>query len=104
MRKPGSVITKDTNADEPLGFDWTAWLAELGVGTIIMTSTWTITGPDSALTSHNPSIVAPANLKTQAYLSGGTLNATYTVVNRITTNNSPAVTEDESFTVLIVNN
>lgn len=103
MREPGSLIMKDANADEPLGFDWSAWLTELGAGTIIMSSTWIVSGPDAVLTTHNPTIVAPDNLKTQVYLSGGTLNAKYTITNRITTNNTPSVTDDRSFRVLVQN-
>lgn len=102
MRKPGSLIMKDPSSDEPQGFDWTAWLAELGVGVAISTSTWTISGSDAALTKHDESIVA-AGLKTQAYFAAGTLGKKYTIVNHVVTNSSPAVTDERSFQYLVQN-
>lgn len=99
MRKPGELISKDPSSDEPQGFDWTAWLAELGAGVVANSSTWFITGPDAVLTQHNASIVA--GQKTQVYLAAGTPGKTYTVVNRITTNSSPTVTDERSFKVLV---
>lgn len=102
MRKPGDLIEKDPSADEPHGFDWTKWLTELGAGVVIQSATWTITGPDSTLTSHDPTLVAGA-LKSQAYFAGGTNGALYTVVNHIVTNSSPPVTDERSFQVLVQN-
>jgi hypothetical protein len=102
MRKPGSLIVKDPSSDEPQGFDWTAWLAELGSGVKISTSTWTITGPDSVLTKHNESIVT-GELKTQAYFAAGTAGRKYTITNRVVTNSSPTVTDERSFQYLISN-
>ncbi len=99
-RRPGQLIVKDPSSIEPQGFDWTDFLAELGAGVLISTSTWTITGPDSVLTVANDSIVT-GSLKTKAFLSAGTLGARYTVTNRIVTNSIPAVTDDRSFQVLI---
>ena len=102
MRAPGDLILKDPSSDEPQGFDWTAWLAELGGSVTITTSTWTITGSDAVLTYHDGSIVAGA-LKTQAYFAAGTVGVKYMVVNRIVTNSSPAVTDERSFYVLVQN-
>lgn len=102
MRQPGDLILKDPSADEPQGFDWTAWLTELGAGVIIGNSNWTITGPDAVLTSHSPTIV-PGALKTQVYLAAGTPNARYVVTNQIVTNSSPPVTDERSFKVLVQN-
>lgn len=99
-RKPGDLIVKDPSSDEPQGFDWTAWLAELGASVTIQTSTWTVTGSDSVLTTHDPSVLS-GNLKTQVYLAAGTLGVRYTVTNRVVTNSSPAVTDERSFEVLI---
>jgi hypothetical protein len=100
MRKPGSLVVKDPSSDEPQGFDWTTWLAELGVGVAIGTSTWTITGADAVLTKHDETIVAGA-LKTQAYFAAGTAGRKYVVTNRIITNSSPPVTDERSFQYLI---
>lgn len=99
-RKPGDLITKDPNADEPQGFDWTAWLLELGVTAAIVTSTWTITGPDAVLTTHDPSILA-GSLKTQAYFAAGTVGVHYTITNKIVTNTVPPVTDERSFFYLV---
>lgn len=102
MRKPGSLILKDSSADEPRGFDWTAWLAELGPSVVINTSTWTITGPDAVLTKHDETKVA-GNLKTQAYFAAGTPGKKYTITNRVVTNSAPPVTDERSFKYLIEN-
>lgn len=99
-RRPGDLITKDPSSDEPQGFDWTDYLAELGAGVVINTSTWTITGADTVLTKHDPTIVV-GSLKTQVYLAAGTAEVRYTVTNRIVTNSSPAVTDERSFDVLV---
>ncbi len=99
-RRAGQLIIKDPNSIEPQGFDWTDFLAELGVGVTIATSTWTVSGPDSVLTLANDSILS-GSLRTKAFLSAGTLGARYTVTNRIVTNSSPSVTEDASFKVLV---
>jgi hypothetical protein len=101
-RQPGDLITKDPAADEPQGFDWTAWLLELGAGVTISTSTWTITGADAVLTKHDPSVLV-GNLKTQVYLAAGTVGTRYTVTNQVVTNSSPPVTDERSFTVLVQN-
>ncbi len=102
MRKPGSLIIKDPSSDEPYGFDWTAWLAELGPGVLIQTQTLTITGPDAVLTKHDESIVT-GGLKTQAYYAAGTAGRKYVVTNRVVTNSAPAVTDERSFQFLIQN-
>jgi|ERR1043166_9823988 len=91
---------KDPGATIPQGFDWTTYLAALGAGVTIANSSWSRTGPDTALTLSSPSIVTGA-VKTQVLLVGGTLGARYTVTNRITTSSTPAVIDERSFDVLI---
>lgn len=100
MRRPGSLILKDPASDEPYTFDWTNYLAELGSGVVIQTSTITITGPDSALTKHDESIVT-GDLKTRAFYAAGTPGRKYTVTNRVVTNSSPPVTDERSVQILI---
>ncbi len=102
MRRPGGLIEKDPASDEPWGFDWTPWLAELGAGVTIATSTWTVTGPDSVLTTHDGAKVG-GDLKTQIYLAAGTPGAKYTVMNHVVTNSSPPVVDERSFYVQITN-
>lgn len=102
MRRPGDLVQKDPSSDEPYGFDWTAWLLELGAGVLVGTSTWTITGADAILTKHNDTTVV-GDLKTQVYLAAGTVGVTYKVTNRVITNSSPAVTDERSFQVYVTN-
>jgi hypothetical protein len=99
-RKPGDLIVKDPSAVEPYGFDYTTWLAELGSGVTIQTSTWTVSGPDALLTLSNTSILT-GSLKTQAYINAGTVGFRYTVTNRVVTNSTPAVTDERSYSVLV---
>jgi hypothetical protein len=99
-RKPADLITKDPLSDEPQGFDWTAWLLELGVGITLATSVWVITGADALLTQHDASL-AGGNLKTQVYLAGGTPGVKYTVANHVTTTATLPVPDSRSFTVLV---
>jgi hypothetical protein len=101
MRKPGELVPKDPDSDEPQGFDWSAYLAELGAGTIIVESTWTITGLDAALTYHDSTILA--GVKTQAYFNLGTPGGRYVVTNRIVTNNAPPVRDERHFKFLVQN-
>lgn len=95
---PGDTIKKDPNSEEPYGFDWTAWLAELT--DTIATSTWAITGDDSDLTDTNPSVVT-GGLKTQVTLTGGTPGVRYRVTNSIVTVNGWK--DDRSFWMYITN-
>lgn len=103
-RQPGDLILKDPDSTEPQGFDWSAYLAELGEDVEIDTSTWEVSEGDAAaapatvLTLENDTIVT-GNLKTQVYLIGGTRGKTYRVRNRIVTNSAPPVTDDRSFFV-----
>ena len=99
-RYAGDLVSKDPGSTEPFGIDWTDYLAELGEGVTISTSTWTISGQDSVLTSGNDSILS-GSLKTQVFLAAGTLGGLYTVTNRITTSSSPTVTDERSFLVLV---
>jgi hypothetical protein len=96
---PGDLVVKDPSAVKVYQFDWTNYLTDLGVETIV-TSSFTITGPDSVLTKDNESVVS-GSLKTQLRLSAGTAGGLYTVANLITTNASPANTDERSFLVLV---
>jgi len=57
------------------------WVSRL-LNENILTSVWTITGSDAALLQGSTSI---DGTKTIVWLSGGTLNVTYSLTNRITT-------------------
>lgn len=111
MRRAGDLVVKDPDSDEPYGFDWSDFIAELGAGSAIASSSWTITGPDATLTKHDTSTSITALIDgvtvtghfTQLYLTGGTVGRRYTVTNRIVTNNTPPVTDDRSFSVSVAN-
>lgn len=94
---PGALLDKDPNAELPYSMDWSAWLGE---GVTIVTSTWLIS-PSAGLTQSDDEIL-DGDQSTHVWLSGGTLGRTYTVTNRITTNETPARTDDRSFYLRIV--
>jgi hypothetical protein len=96
--RDGGTIIKDPNSSEVFLMDWGT--SHLAAAAEISTSTFTIAGADAILTADNPSILT-GNRSTQVRLSAGTTGRTYTVTNRIVTNESPAQTKDASFKVLI---
>jgi hypothetical protein len=96
---PGDQILKDPDAVLVYAMNWDAWLpAEAEISS----STWTISGPDAALSKDSEAVVV-GDRATRLRLSGGTLGKRYTVTNRIVTNESPAQTEDRSFTIRVRN-
>ncbi len=97
-RRPGSLVVKDPQSVEPMGFDWTDWLAELSPTETITLSTFAVAGADAILTLTSPSIVT-GSLKTQVKLNAGTVGLKYTVTNHITT--SGGSQDDRSFVVLV---
>jgi len=96
-RRPGDLIVKDPSSIEPQGIDWTAYLAELGAGVTITTSTYAVS-PVGGITLSNAAITA-GNLKTEVMLTGGTVGVRYTITNHIVTSNT--VTDERSFDVLV---
>ena len=99
------TTVKDAGATLDFAIDWGTWLVS---GDSIATSTWTITGPDSALTIVSTAIMASnakgtANAQAVAWLSGGTLGNVYRATNKITTSSTPTARIDErSIQVTIV--
>ena len=75
--------TKDPEAVLDYLVDWSTWMPS---GDAITASSWTITGPDSALTL-GTGAQAPDNTDTTAtmWLVGGTLGQRYQAVNHIVT-------------------
>jgi hypothetical protein len=70
---------KDPDATRRYTIDWTRWLASQSPGEVISESDWLV--PDGLLMQdhgHEP-------YKTIVWLSGGTLGATYSVINRVIT-------------------
>ena len=72
-----SSIIKDSDAVLDYGFDWSDWLAD---GETISASSWTV----------STGIIEDSNTNTTTtttiWLSGGTINTTYRVINEIVTN------------------
>lgn len=97
--RPGSTIQHDPAESLIYTFDWSDWL--VGAATI-STSTFTISGPDSALTKDNPSIVS-GSTSTQVRVIGGTVGKTYTLTNTVVTSESPAQTGERSVYLAIRN-
>ncbi len=101
--KPGDLHLKDPDAEYALGADWTAYLAGLGDDVQIDTSEWFITSSESPVGLElGADEIEDGGLRTNAVLPGGSLSRKYTVTNRIVTDSNPAVTDDRSFFVKVV--
>ncbi len=97
--QPGGLITKDPSSTRNGQFNWTAWFEDAGAA--IATPTVTVAGPDASLVVSG---VAVSNSQKVIYqVTGGTVGVRYTVTCRIVTNESPAQTDERSFTVLMEN-
>lgn len=87
------TVIKDPNATVIYTVDWnTNFLSGVSGGTI-STSTWVVPTGITSVTESNTTTT------TTIKLSGGTLEQSYTLVNRITT--SAGLTEDFSLVVII---
>lgn len=85
------IIPKDPNSRLLYGFDWTEWLGSAN----ILTSQWIVPAGVTADQETNTAKI------TQVRIAGGTVGTTYTVTNRITTNETPDQIEDRSFKLKI---
>lgn len=81
--KPDDPVTKRAGSSEPIGIDWTKWLTGIGASETVSASVWTVDGPDQNLTTSSPSIVTGSK-KTQVVMAGGSVGATYELINTIT--------------------
>ena len=89
-----TTFTKDPAATLDYSVDWTEFLE---TGEIIADSEWTVpTGLTLVTDSHT-------DTKGIIWLSGGTLGKSYEVVNRITTDNTPARIDERTIVILMVN-
>jgi hypothetical protein len=93
----GSTVRKDKDAAKVYAIEWADYLE----GKTITDAVWTIRDSDTALVFDSPSIVGT---KTQARVLGGTVGRQYIVSCRITMSGTPAQIEEESFSVLVVEN
>lgn len=88
-------IRKDPQAKLDYGWNWGGgWLLP---GDTITASTWTITGPDSALAQSAPWFDLR---ETGVWLTGGTIGASYKVTNHIVT--AQGREDDRTLTVSVV--
>lgn len=85
---------QDPSAELDYAIDWTAWLTG---SEVIVTSTWTVS-PTGEMTIP---LNSHSTVDTTAWVTGGVLGATYTLTNDITTNSSPARTDQRSFQITI---
>src|SRR6185295_4324860 len=91
--RDGGLVIKDPGDIKTYTWDWDT--ENVAAGATIATSVWAVTGPDALLTVDQTTILSGAR-KTQMRLSAGTLGATYTVTNTITTSESPSQTKERS--------
>lgn len=70
---------KDPDSTRKYTIDWTPWLRSQTPGEVITESEWIV---PEGLTLNDEGF---ENFKTVVWLSSGTVGATYTVVNRVTT-------------------
>ncbi len=90
MAEKSRTFRKDPDATLDYGFDWSDWLQ---AGETISTSVWTVgTGLTEGEDEMSTSI-------TKIWLSGGTAGETYTVSNKITTDQSR--TDERSFEIIV---
>jgi hypothetical protein len=86
------LFSKDPNAVLDYEIDWTDWLTG---GETISTATWTVS---SGITKDSES---NSTTKAKVWLSGGTAGTTYTATNRITTNSTPARTDERTIEIRV---
>jgi hypothetical protein len=101
---PGETYTKDPNDRIAITFNWTAWL----LGATITSSVWVVETVNSAtgtILSITPATdtILTGNLKTQAVIQDGAVDAVYRVTNRIGVSGSPTQQIERSIFVNIVN-
>ncbi len=82
--------TKDPQAKNDYGYDWTKWLA----GDTISSSTWA--SAPTGLTQSNPTA---STTNTTVWLAGGTVDTVYRVTNHIVT--AAGRENDETFRIIV---
>lgn len=89
-----TTFEKDPQAVLDYSVDWTSFLE---TAETIFSSQWIVpTGITLAESGHTTKVAT-------AWLSGGTLGQSYELVNRVTTNNTPARVDERTIIVTIVN-
>lgn len=100
--RPGSTVIKDPGASLLYTMDWSDWLVG---GAQIASSAWAITYPTGETVATVGTLAMSDEdedtTTAELILSDGTLGKTYRVTNTITTNETPAQTDERSFFVKI---
>jgi hypothetical protein len=89
-----TTFEKDPSAVLDYSVDWTDFLQ---TAETIATSTWVV---PSGITKDSDST---EDKITTIWLSGGTVNKSYELINRITTDNAPARIDERTMIICIVN-
>lgn len=100
----GELFVQDPSDIRVYVFSWDTNLAS-GVQ-ISGSATWTITAvnpSDATLMTKDQESLVSGNRKAQVRLQGGTADARYRVACKITTNESPSQTKEQSFDILVQN-
>ena len=89
-----TTFEKDPSAVLDYSVDWTDFLQ---TAETIATSTWVVPSGITADSDTNDDKIATI------WLSGGTVGKSYELINRITTNNTPARIDERTMIICIVN-
>lgn len=97
------LVVQDPSDIRVYVFDWDADNLPTGVE-ISGAATWTITAvvpSDATLMTKDQESILSGNRKAQVRLQGGMNGARYNIACKVTTNESPAQTKEQSFDILV---
>ena len=99
----GDLVVQDPSDIRIYVFDWGTSNLATGVE-IAGSATWTITAvapSDATLITKDQESIVSGNRKAKVRLQGGTNGARYNIACKITTNETPAQTKEQSFDMLV---
>lgn len=99
----GQVVVQDPSDIRVYVFDWDAENLPDGAA-ISGSATWTISAvipSDATLMTKDQESILSDNRKAQVRLQGGTVGARYNIACKISTNESPQQTKEQSFDILV---
>lgn len=97
----GGFCEKDEDEVLVYQFDYDAFNLASGVELVSVGVIEVETDGDGALTIDSISLLA-GNRKVQFRVAGGTVDEEYTIINRVTTNETPSQTKEKRFTLRVV--
>lgn len=101
MITPGKLLEKDPSASKLYQFDWSAWLGDAQIADKAVSVVADDFGDSDGVLTATDVTLAAGNQKVDVTVSGGTVGLIYRVVCRITTNESPAQTDERSITIRV---